>query len=286
MLPVAFTPEGDELLLRTQDGVQFIDLESGNETRFIPSSQTLFASALSPDGATLAWSLADNSIQLLGLPGGQVIATLEGHPDPVYHLQFDHAGHRLFSASHDGLVRIWDLAGNQLPGVNAVAEVLGFGLSPDDSVLATIPFDGPIRLWDMQDGGEPRDLGGTGGYETSDPRFSPDGEYLAADLATGIFLWRLSDGDLLWNDVKNSMAVAYSPDGRYLAYSDIDDGNKVFLASPDASQILATLDQMQSAIWEMFFPDGSILAATDGVEVRIWGVEGRDLLFVGKTECP
>jgi WD40 repeat protein len=83
------------------------------------------------------------------------------------------------------------------------------------------------------------------------------------------------------------MAVAYSPDGQYLAYSDIDDGNKVFLAAPDASQVLATVDKMQAPVWEMFFsPDGSMLAATDGVEVRIWGVDGGDLLYVGKPECP
>jgi WD40 repeat protein len=70
---------------------------------------------------------------LLRIPGGEVTATLEGHPDPVYDLLFNSAGDKLFSASHDGVVRVWDLAGNQLPSVNAVAEVLGFGLSPDGS---------------------------------------------------------------------------------------------------------------------------------------------------------
>jgi WD40 repeat protein len=287
MLPFAFTPEGDELILRTQSGVQFIDLQSGAEIAFLPSAQTVVAAALSPDGDTLAWSLADNTIQLLDIPGGELRATLEGHPDPVYHLKFSHAGDRLFSASHDGFVRIWDSAGNPLPPVNAAGEVVGFGVSPDDSVLATIPSDGPIRLWDLQDAGEPRELGGTGGYDTSDAHFSADGELLVADLATGLYLWRLSDGELVWNDVKNSMAVAYSPDGRHLAYSDVDDANRVFLASPDASQVLATLDPLESPIWEMFFsPNGSMLAATDGVEIRIWSVDGGILSYVGKPDCP
>ncbi len=287
ILPFAFTPEGDGLLLRAQSGVQFVDLETGDETSFVSSPLALSAAALSPDGRTLAWALADNTIQLLGLPGGNVMATLDAHPDPVYDLLFNTASDRLFSASHDGVVRMWDMAGNQVGSVSGGGEVLGFGLSPDDSVLATIPSDGPIRLWDLQTVGEPRDLGGTGGYDTSDAHFSPDGKYLIADLATGLFLWQISDGELLWNGVKNSMAVAYSPDGRYLAYSDIDEGNKVFLASPDASQVLATLGQMQGPIFEMFIsPDGSMLASTDGVEVRIWGIDGGNLLYVGRADCP
>jgi WD40 repeat protein len=84
MLPFAFTPEGDELILRTQSGVQFIDLQGGAEIAFLPSAQTVVAAALSPDGDTLAWSLADNTIQLLDIPGGELRATLEGHPDSVY----------------------------------------------------------------------------------------------------------------------------------------------------------------------------------------------------------
>ena len=126
----------------------------------------------------------------------------------------------------------------------------------------------------------------TGGYDTSDAVFSPDGEYLAADLATGIYLWRVSDGELLWNAVKNSMTVAFSPDGRYLAYSDVDDGN-VYLSSPDGAQILSTLGQMQAPVWELFFsPDGSLLAATDGVEIHIWQVEDGKLINIGKASCP
>ena len=127
----------------------------------------------------------------------------------------------------------------------------------------------------------------TGGYDTSDAVFSSDGEYLAADLATGIYLWRISDDELLWNAVKNSMAIAYSPEGKYLAYSDVDDSNKVVLASPDGAQIVTPLGQMQSPIWELFFsPDGSRLAATDGVEIHIWQVEDGKLSYIGKPACP
>jgi WD40 repeat protein len=83
------------------------------------------------------------------------------------------------------------------------------------------------------------------------------------------------------------MAVTFSPDGRYLAYSDVDDGNKVILASPDAARVIRTFERMQGPVWELFFsPDGSLLAATDGVEIHIWRVRDGTLLYIGKPACP
>ena len=82
------------------------------------------------------------------------------------------------------------------------------------------------------------------------------------------------------------MAVAFSPDGRYLAYSDVNDGNKVTLASPDAAQVFRTIEGMQSPFWELFFsPDASLLAATDCREIHVWRVEDGALFFTEKIAC-
>jgi WD40 repeat protein len=166
--------------------------------------------------------------------------------------------------------------------------VLGIGFSPDGAQLATVPFDGPVELWDLNSKEKLAALGGTGGYDTSDAIFSPNGQFLAADLATGLFLWRIADGELVWNEIKNSMAFAFSPDGRYLAYSDIDEGSKVFLSSPDGAQTIRIMEGTPGGpVWELIFsPDSSMLASTDGAELRIWGVEDGRLLYVGKPACP
>jgi WD40 repeat protein len=177
--------------------------------------------------------------------------------------------------------------GGLLPSIQAGREILGIGVSPDGTKRATIPGDGPVQLWELVESKTIADLGGTGGYDTFDTAFSPDGRYLATDLATGIFLWRISDSELIWNEIKNSMAVAYSPDGRYLAYSDIDDNNKVILASPDGQQVIRSIQDMQGPVWELIFsPDSSLLAATNGIEVRIWQVSEGKLFFIGKLTCP
>lgn len=284
--PFAFAPDSSTLMVRSSQGVQLFDLKTGSLKAYIKSSQNLIVAALSPDGNILAWSLQDGTIQLVDLSSQNILATLKGHPDPVYHLKFSPTGDQLFSASHDGQVRIWDLNGNLLAAIQTGGEVLGFGISKNGSQLAIIPYDGPVSLWDLAGKTEIMKLGGTGGYDTSDAVFSPDGQYLAADLATGIYMWRLSDAKLVWNQVSNSMAVTFSPDGRYLAYSDIDDGNKVILADPNTAQPIRVIDTMQSPVWELFFsPDASLLAVTDGMEIHIWRVEDARLLAIGKSNC-
>jgi WD40 repeat protein len=284
--PFAFTPDNTSILVRGTGGVQIFNLDTLKEVSYLQAPKNIITTTLSPDGKILAWSLDDNTIQLVRISDHKVLQTLSGHTEMVGKLRFTPEGNLLVSASHDYWVKVWNLQGDEILSIQA-GQVLGIAISQNGSMLATVPSDGPVALWSLDTGGKIKDLGGYGGFDTSDPDFSPDGEYLVADLASGIFLWRISDASLVWNEHKNSMGAAFSPDGQYLAYSDIDDGNKVFLVSPDASQVIRTLDGMQSPVWELFFsPDGSLLAATDGIEIRVWRAEDGALVYIGKTSCP
>lgn len=282
---LAFSPDDGAILVRASAGVQIFNLKSGALEAFIRSSKNVITAALSPDGQVVAWVLDDNTIDLVRVSDQKVLQTLSGHTDMVTKLRFSPNGDFLVSASHDYWVKVWNLEGEELRSFQAGA--LGIGISPNGSMLATVPFDGPVALWDLATGEKIKDLGGTGGYDTSDAEFSPDGQYLAVDLASGIYIWHISDGALVWNAVKNSMAVTFSPDGQYLAYSDVADSNKVILSDPDTGRLIRVIDKMQSPVWELFFsPDASLLAVTDGVEIRVWRVEDRTLLSVGKSNCP
>jgi len=285
ILPFAFMPDSFSILVRAKMGMQIFNLDTQKEASFPQAPKNIITAALSHDGQILAWALDDNTIQLLHISDQKVFHTLSGHTDMVTKLRFSPGGDFLVSASHDNWVRVWNLDGEELDSFQAGA--LGIGISPNGSMLATVPSDGPVTLWNLATGEKIKELGGSGGYDTSDAEFSPDGQYLAADLVTGIYMWRISDGNLVWNEVKNSMAVTFSPDGRYLAFSDVDDSNKVILAAADTAQFTRVIDKMQSPVWELFFsPDASLLAATDGVEIRIWQVEDGTLLSVGKATCP
>ena len=118
--------------------------------------------------------------------------------------------------------------------------------------------------------------------------FSPDGQFLAADTANGLFLWKVSDGTQLMggNPGPNSEAAAFSPDGRFLVYSEIGDGTSIVLTSPDGAEKIHTIQGDLRPIWGLDFSlDGSLLVAY-GVVTQIWRVEGWQLLLVGKGECP
>lgn len=287
--PIAFTPDHSRILVEANTGVQVYNLKKQAEERFLKSPTNLNRpnAALSPNGETLAWALEDNTIQLVRVADEKVLHTLVGHTGPITKLRFSQTGDRLFSAADDGWVRVWNMDGAQ---VNAFqpggGEVLGIGVSADGATLATIPPDGPVKLWDTKDFRKSTELGGTGGYDTSDAAFSPDGHFVAADLATGLSVWDAANRTLAWGGV-NSMAFAFSPAGNLLAYADIGDNNKIVLVSPDGKQKLNTLESHQSPVSMLIFsPDGSLLASADDMEIRIWRVEDGRLLYIGKSACP
>lgn len=299
--PVSFMPDGDRILVRAENGVQIFNLQTMDEEEFLaaPTNLNYPAVALSPDGEVLAWALEDFSIQLIRISDKILLHTLTGHTDIIGKLSFSPDGDRLISASHDTWVRIWDMEGNlihafQPPGALGFPnEVLGIGISPDGTMLATIPFDGPVKLWDLKDYKLIKELrglaGGSGGYDTSDIAFSPDGHLVAADTATGLFLWKTLDGTELLggNPGINSMAVAFSPDGRFLAYSEIGEKFDVVISSPDGNEKIRTLEGHPAPVGLLFFsPDSSLLLSSDWVETRIWQVEDGQLLYVGKSSCP
>jgi WD40 repeat protein len=289
LAPIEFMPDNERILVRADSGVQIFNLEKMEEELFIESSTNLNrpAVALSPDGEKLAWALEDNSIQLIRLLDQGVIYTTNVHAGPITKLRFSPDGLSLFSASHDGWVKQLNSDGELInefqPGGG---EIVGIGISPDGTTIATIPLDGPVKLWDTKNDQVVAELGGTGGYDTSDVAFSGDGQFIAADLATGLAVWDIKSQTMLWDGI-NSMAFAFSPDKNLLAYADISENNDLILSSPDGKQIHKKFSGHQGPVWELIFsPDGQLLASTDGIDLRIWQVEDGELLYIGKSECP
>lgn len=295
--PLTFTPDGERVVFKAENGVQILNLKTLIEEKFIkvPEPNYITATALSPDGKYLAWALDNHNIQLINISENKVLNTLIGHKGIVGKLLFSPDGTRLFSASHDTWFKEWDLKGNLINAFQPTGalglptEVLGIGISPDGSMLATIPFDGPVKLWWTGNFRLIRVLGAYGGFDTSDISFSPDGKLISVDTATGLFLWETSTGRTLiqGNPGINTMATIFSPDGRFLAYGEIGEKNKVVVSTPDGAQKIRILDGLVGPTGILFFsPDSSLLLASDWVETRIWRVDDGQLMFIGKSSCP
>jgi WD40 repeat protein len=286
--PFAFTSDGTRLLVRGIGGVQVFNLERMSEEKFFnaPTSLNGPSVTLSPDGTVLVWALEGGTVQYLRLSNLEILATIRTRQDGPIKLEFSPSGEELYTASHAHGIMVWGMDGSQLGAFQGVGELVNIGLSPDGQLLATIPADGPVSLWNVDDFSLVQELGGSGGYDTSDAIFSPDGKYLAADLATGLYLWKLEDGRELLGaeEAINSMAVAFSPDGSTLAYADQD---LLVLSSPDGAERDQNLEGHQSPIFSLLFsPDGSTLVSADDQEIRIWSVEAGELIAIGNQSCP
>ena len=129
--------------------------------------------------------------------------------------------------SRDRNVRLWDpKTGRELDhfGITDGASALAF--SPDGRMLAAGSTVGQVRLYDLSGGaGAGRSIGvfdATGeGIEAV--TFAPDGKMLGVSARAGVNLFHVPDmkpaGEPR-SDMGNVYAVAFSPGGRFVAFSD------------------------------------------------------------------
>jgi WD40 repeat protein/serine/threonine protein kinase len=191
---VAFSPDGQRLA--SGGGQAFDSLEGELKIWDLQTCQEIFALrghtgtvlsvAFSPDGKRLASGSSDQTVKLWDVATGHEALTLHGHFANVRAVTFSPDGRRLISASHDWSVRIWDgapILDEKDPGAVSLAghrdAVTGVAFSPRDRrLLASASLDGTVRLWDARTGKLRRTL-------DLHPRparavaFSPDGRYLA-----------------------------------------------------------------------------------------------------------
>ena len=107
---VAFTPDGDRLLVPTFDGrIRVMPVDGDARAQVLRGHGGPVWSALpSPDGER-AVSAGNDGARLWDLRTGT--GTVLDQPGPVYSAAFSPDGRRVVTAGADGVVRIWDAAG-------------------------------------------------------------------------------------------------------------------------------------------------------------------------------
>jgi WD40 repeat protein len=109
---VAFAPSGDWLAASTDRNWRLWGTRLWNEVLNVqrPTAGRPAAFAFSPDSRTLAVSRSDGAVDLVEVPSGNPLATLEGsRRDPTMALRFNANGTRLFSSAENATIWIWDL---------------------------------------------------------------------------------------------------------------------------------------------------------------------------------
>ncbi len=211
------------------------------------------ALAFAPDGATLASASADGTVRIWNPETGTPRAQLTGHTDAVRAVAFSPDGTLLATAGVDETIRIYHSTGRSttfstypvrrevrphafwrepdcaLP--RQAGPIAAMALSPDSARLATASGDRVIHVWTLKRCREEFSFSGLGG-PVSSLAFSHDGRELAAVGANGFIYFLNLAARNLGKSLKaeGGRAVAYSPDGRLLAYG----GDRMILHVLDA----------------------------------------------------
>lgn len=232
------------------------------------------ALAFSPDGAYLLSGGRDQRIRILRFePGGgdplREEGGLHGHSSEVVGLRFSQAGERLISGSHDGTVRVWDMAGRRedwgprIPGLNSLI----FDFNDEATEFHTLAPEGEAIQW-----------GGTPPQPASRHRLPlvplavplgvGDGTVFIGDRSGGLAHWDLKRKTVLWQLRRGSaplVPMAYSKGSGVLAVAEYGGIGRLHLHRPPSTDPKQTLEDFRGQFTEYtrmaaISPDGRWLA--------------------------
>jgi RNA polymerase sigma factor (sigma-70 family) len=221
-------PDGKTLVTSGSfgDTVNAWDLATGKITHRFPGNQAAKQIALTQDGKTLAVP-QENSIHLWDPAIGKGRGQIPAGQGQLLSLAFSQDGKLIASAGIDKTIRLHEVAtGRQVSQISVDLPRVSFlALMPDgksltaadETNLTTYPID-------VDSGRHVRQLERSGYYYGF--VLSPDGRTLAAGGQDGaVLLWDAATGNLIRSltaGQKFVTAVAFSPDGRTLAWSEAD----------------------------------------------------------------
>lgn len=166
--------------------------------------------------------------------------------------------------------------------------------SPNGGALATAGYDAIARLWDTNNFQNLGEIIG-GSYAIPAIAFTPDGANLVIVNSNVIRLREVATRRIVVSFIANESiySVATSPDGKYLASGDVNNGVRIWdMAAPPGpgGEIRSSLldlsghtgheNRPEALVWQVSYsPDGLLLISAAGdAMVRLWKADNGNLL--------
>jgi WD40 repeat protein/serine/threonine protein kinase len=260
------------------------------EVAFTPDGRRL-ASRSACEKSVTAW---DDTVRVWDVDPRATLPALRGHTGTIYPLVYSPDGRWLASGSWDKTVGLWDAATGELCAtLPHPSFVWGLAFGPDGTWLVTgcAYEDDRLRIWDVATARVRREIP----YHRGDFHFhslavSSDGARVAATVEDRKFrnhrltVYDTASGQSLFST--QGMALAYSPDGRWLAVRAADE-KAVLLLDARTHEAAARFIGHENEVFKAAFSADSCCLASCSRDhtVRLWQIgSGKCQVLAGHTD--
>ncbi|MBO7074727.1 MAG: TIR domain-containing protein [Bacteroidales bacterium] len=224
--------------------------------------------AYSYDGTKIVSSSMDKSIIIWDAVTGHHLKTINGHDDSVNTVVFSPDNKQVVSTSNDKTVRVWDvetgLPVKVLKGHTAAIRFATY--SSDGKRIISGSYDNSARLWNV----EPHSLLYTlNALFVSSTTYYRNNRHIVYEAGDKICVLDIMTGEILREFKINSRCpVAFSPDGKLIAYSTFD--KRIGIYNTETDEIEHISPQQESQIEMVSFSlDGKSMVSAS-TDVKIW----------------
>ncbi|RKZ40903.1 MAG: hypothetical protein DRQ49_02635 [Gammaproteobacteria bacterium] len=233
VMSVAFSSDAIALSGSADNTIRRWNIETGkNSDTFQQKIGWIYSIAFSPNSnrAILSGS-RDNAPRLLNTLKGTEIDSFQGHTNWVHLVAISNDSQKVFSATDDGTMKVWDVESGKAKTINENDQIWAAAFSPDGSKILSGNAEGVIKLFDSESGKEIRAFNGHSARVDS-IAFSPEGNQAVSGGHDGtIKVWDIDSGEeihILKGHTDIVSSVVFSPNGSQILSGSYDNTLKLW----------------------------------------------------------